>query len=236
MKVYDAQSLRNVALVGHSGAGKTQLVSTLLFDAGAVNRLRPRGRRDHGDRLRRRRDRPQAHPLRQPRLRRVEQDQNQLHRHAGHGELPERCARRAARRRCGDRGRRCGGRRRGVDREGLGRRRGAGAAAASSCSTGSIASAPASSARSSRCAACSAARSSRSSCRSARRRAFRGVVDLVAMKAWTYPADGSGKADRRARCRPTSKARRPGGARGADRDGRRGRRRADGEVLRRRAR
>jgi elongation factor G len=45
MKVYDAQSLRNVALVGHSGAGKTQLVSSLLFDAGAVNRL---GRVDEG--------------------------------------------------------------------------------------------------------------------------------------------------------------------------------------------
>jgi len=39
MKVYDAGSLRNVALVGHSGAGKTQLVSTLLYAAGAVNRL-----------------------------------------------------------------------------------------------------------------------------------------------------------------------------------------------------
>jgi len=45
MKVYDAQSIRNVALVGHSGAGKTQLVSALLFDAGAVNRL---GRVDDG--------------------------------------------------------------------------------------------------------------------------------------------------------------------------------------------
>src|SRR5688572_17456341 len=45
MKVYDAQSLRNVALVGHSGAGKTQLLSTLLFDAGAVNRF---GRVDDG--------------------------------------------------------------------------------------------------------------------------------------------------------------------------------------------
>ena len=45
MKVYDAHSLRNVALVGHSGAGKTQLVSALLFDAGAVNRL---GRVDDG--------------------------------------------------------------------------------------------------------------------------------------------------------------------------------------------
>ena len=38
MKVYDAGSLRNVALVGHSGAGKTQLASTLLFTAGAVPR------------------------------------------------------------------------------------------------------------------------------------------------------------------------------------------------------
>jgi elongation factor G len=45
MKVYDAPSLRNVALVGHSGAGKTQLLSALLFDAGAVNRL---GRVDEG--------------------------------------------------------------------------------------------------------------------------------------------------------------------------------------------
>jgi elongation factor G len=45
MKVYDAQTLRNVALVGHSGAGKTQLLAALLFDAGAVNRL---GRVDDG--------------------------------------------------------------------------------------------------------------------------------------------------------------------------------------------
>jgi elongation factor G len=45
MKVYDAANIRNIALVGHSGAGKTQLASALLFDAGAVNRF---GRVDDG--------------------------------------------------------------------------------------------------------------------------------------------------------------------------------------------
>ena len=45
MKVYDAAGIRNVALVGHSGAGKTQLASALLFDAGAVNRI---GKVDEG--------------------------------------------------------------------------------------------------------------------------------------------------------------------------------------------
>src|SRR2546429_2476609 len=39
MKVYDAASIRNVALVGHSGSGKTQLVSAILSDAGMVNRF-----------------------------------------------------------------------------------------------------------------------------------------------------------------------------------------------------
>jgi elongation factor G len=45
MKVYDTASIRNVAIVGHSGAGKTQLASAVLFDAGMVNRL---GRVDDG--------------------------------------------------------------------------------------------------------------------------------------------------------------------------------------------
>src|SRR5512139_370979 len=39
MKVYDAASIRNVAVVGHGGCGKTQLVSALLFSAGTINRL-----------------------------------------------------------------------------------------------------------------------------------------------------------------------------------------------------
>jgi elongation factor G len=45
MKVYDAASIRNVALVGHSGSGKTQLASAILFDASAINRF---GKVDEG--------------------------------------------------------------------------------------------------------------------------------------------------------------------------------------------
>lgn len=39
MKIYDGANIRNVALVGHGDAGKTQLVSGLLYAAGMVNRL-----------------------------------------------------------------------------------------------------------------------------------------------------------------------------------------------------
>jgi elongation factor G len=39
MRVYDASGLRNLALVGHSGSGKTQLASAVLYDAQMVNRF-----------------------------------------------------------------------------------------------------------------------------------------------------------------------------------------------------
>ncbi len=39
MKIYEGQNVRNVALVGHGDTGKTQLVSALLYTAGMVNRL-----------------------------------------------------------------------------------------------------------------------------------------------------------------------------------------------------
>ena len=46
MKVYSAAEIRNVALVGHGGSGKTQLAAAALFDAGMVNRL---GKVDEGN-------------------------------------------------------------------------------------------------------------------------------------------------------------------------------------------
>jgi elongation factor G len=45
VKVYEGANIRNVALVGHSHAGKTSLVAALLYTAGATQRL---GRVDEG--------------------------------------------------------------------------------------------------------------------------------------------------------------------------------------------
>ncbi len=46
MNVYEGKNIRNVGIVGHGGCGKTSLVSAILFDTGAVNRL---GRVDDGN-------------------------------------------------------------------------------------------------------------------------------------------------------------------------------------------
>ncbi len=39
MTVYATENIRNVAVIGHPDTGKTSLVSAILFDSGAVNRL-----------------------------------------------------------------------------------------------------------------------------------------------------------------------------------------------------
>jgi elongation factor G len=46
VKVYEAANLRNLALIGHGRAGKTTLVSAMLYTAGAAPRL---GRVDDGN-------------------------------------------------------------------------------------------------------------------------------------------------------------------------------------------
>jgi elongation factor G len=45
MKVYRAEQIRNVAVVGHGGSGKTSLLDAALYDSGAVTRI---GRVDDG--------------------------------------------------------------------------------------------------------------------------------------------------------------------------------------------
>lgn len=39
MKVYTSDKIRNIALLGHSGSGKTMLAEAMLHATGATNRL-----------------------------------------------------------------------------------------------------------------------------------------------------------------------------------------------------
>ena len=39
MNVYEGKNIRNVGIVGHGGSGKTSIISAILFDTGAMNRL-----------------------------------------------------------------------------------------------------------------------------------------------------------------------------------------------------
>ena len=38
MAIYDSNHVKNVALLGHAGCGKTTLAEAMLFDAGIIKR------------------------------------------------------------------------------------------------------------------------------------------------------------------------------------------------------
>ena len=232
MKVYDAQSLRNVALVGHSGAGKTQLISTLLFDAGAVNRL---GRVDDGTTVTDydEEEISRKHTL-SAALAYAEWNKVKINFIDTPGMANFLSDARAALR-VADAAIVV------VD-----------AVAGVEVSTEKVWSG-AEELQVPRLVVLNRLDRERASLdRSVEslrgvfgrtvipiqlpigeEKSFRGIVDLVAMKAWTYPADGSGKASEGAGA-GGGRRRRQQRARSADRDGRRSRRLADGEVLRRR--
>ena len=39
MKIYNPQDIRNIAVVGHGGEGKTTLTEAMLFNCGAIERM-----------------------------------------------------------------------------------------------------------------------------------------------------------------------------------------------------
>ena len=234
MKVYDAAAIRNVAVVGHGGCGKTQLVSAMLFAAGAVNRL---GRVDDGTTS------PTSTTKRSPASTRSPPASP-----SSSGRRPRSTSStpRASPTSCPTRAPRCAsskGRWSSSTRSPASkcRPRSSGpkpprsTCRASSSSTASIASAPASSAPSSRCAATARGEIIPMQLPLGEERAFTGVIDLVRMKALTFAADGSGKMTEGDDSRG-ARRRAQQGARAADRDGRRSRRTADGDLLLRRAR
>ena len=205
MKVYDAASIRNVALVGHSGSGKTQLVSAMLFDAGMVNRF---GKVDEGTTVT---DYDEEEIARKHTLSASlayaewNKTQNQPHRHAGHRQLPR--ATRAPRCSVADAALVVVDAVAGVEVQTEKVWAAAdelGAAAARRRSTGSIASAPASSARSQSLRAVVQPHGHPDPAADRRREErSRGVVDLVAMKALHVRDRRQRQVHRRRRCPAT---------------------------------
>ena len=215
MKVYEAANIRNVAVVGHGGCGKTQLVSALLFASGMVNRL---GQVDEGNTVTDYDDEEIArkHTLAAS-LAYAEWNKTKINLidTPGFGNFFSRHARRrcACRRRRAARRRRCG-RRRSADRESLG-----GGARSSNLPRMVVLNrldrerASLERTLESLRQTLRPRRSCRFSCRSARSAPSRASSIWSAMKAYTFADRRLGQADRGRGARRPGRCRRPRRAR-----------------------
>ena len=231
MAAVEPGKIRNVAVVGHRGTGKTSLVEAMLFQGGQVNRLGTIDAAstvsDWDDEEHRRSMSLSASPL----PRRVAGAQAEPRRRPRRPGLPGRRALGAARGRGRGLRPQRGDGRRGRDRRGCGGAPTTSGSRASASSTCSTASAPTSSARSRRCRASSRSAASPCTCRSAPSTSSPGSSTSSTCARTRARTARARRASRR-RSRRTWPTRSQGVPREAPRRGGAGRRGADGALPR----
>ncbi len=231
MKVYESKDIRNVGVVGHGDSGKTTLTAGLLFTAGATNRLL---RVDEGntitdfdeEEIQRKITISTAIAVAEWKKTKINLLDTPGYNIFINDTRAALVAADAALVRGGRRGRR-----RSADRKGLGASPTISSCRAPSSSTSSTASAPISSAPWTACSEVFGRAAVPIQIPIGAERDFKGVVDLVRMKAYTYTPDGDGKG-KEGDIPGGPGRRRPEGARSAGGNGGRRQRRPDGRVFR----